>query len=147
MAEGKIEEAAGERPERPDIEVAYEILKENHEGISSRDLLTRVMDAKGVGPEERPARMARLHTEMNLDTRFAYTGGRWMLRERAKRVSGSGRPMFTSRPALTVLPRPKPKHVRLWEEEPAEPVEEEPAPREEEGDEASWDEKGSSDWE
>lgn len=144
MVEGKIPEAAGELP---DIEVAYEILKENREGTSSRDLLTRVMDIKGVGPEERLARMTRLHTELNLDTRFAYTGGRWTLKERARKGSGSGRPTFSPRPSLTVVPRPKPRRVRLWEEEPSEPAEEEPALRDEEGEEGSWEEKGGPDWE
>jgi DNA-directed RNA polymerase subunit delta len=141
--EGESHKTQGEPP---DIEAAYEIMKKRKEGISSKDLLIRVMDEKGVNEDERPARMAHLHTELSLDPRFVHIGGRkWGLREWVK--SGSGKHAASPKVSREVPGRPKAKLVRLREEMNLEPSQDEPVAMHEEEEEGVFEDKGDSDWE
>lgn len=64
----------------PDI--AYRILKESKTEIYFRDLLTAVLAEKKVPTYMMTPAMAELHTQINLDSRFAFKGkGLWGLTE------------------------------------------------------------------
>jgi len=64
------------------IDLAYQILKQRKTDIYFRDLLTEVLTAKKVAPYLMTQAMAELHTQINMDSRFAFKGkGFWGLTE------------------------------------------------------------------
>ena len=70
----------GNKMSGPDI--AYRILKENKTDIYFRDLLTAVLAEKKVPSYMMTPAMAELHTQINMDSRFAFKGkGFWGLTE------------------------------------------------------------------
>ena len=70
----------GNKMSGPDI--AYRILKERKTDIYFRDLLTAVLAEKNVPPYMMTPAMAELHTQINMDSRFAFKGkGFWGLTE------------------------------------------------------------------
>ena len=63
-------------------DLAYQLLKERKADIYFRDLLTEVLTAKKVAPYLMTQAMAELHTQVNMDSRFAFKGkGYWGLTE------------------------------------------------------------------
>ena len=70
----------GNKMSGPDI--AYRIVKENKTDIYFRDLLTAVLAEKKVPSYMMTPAMAELHTQINMDSRFAFKGkGLWGLTE------------------------------------------------------------------
>lgn len=66
----------------PGVELAYRILKEGKTDIYFRDLLTEVLIAKMTPSYLMTQAMAELHTQINMDSRFAFKGqGKWGLTE------------------------------------------------------------------
>lgn len=64
------------------VDLAYRILKERKTDIYFRDLLTEVLNAKMVPSYLMMQSMAELHTQINMDSRFAFKGqGKWGLTE------------------------------------------------------------------
>ena len=62
------------------VDLAYQILKERKTDVYFRDLLTEVLTAKMVPSYLMMQSMAELHTQINMDSRFAFKGqGRWGL--------------------------------------------------------------------
>ena len=66
----------------PGTDIAYRILKESKKDIYFRDLLTAVLAEKKVPSYLMTPAMAELHTQINMDSRFAFKGkGFWGLTE------------------------------------------------------------------
>ena len=66
----------------PGTDIAYRILKESKNDIYFRDLLTAVLAEKKVPSYLMTPAMAELHTQINMDSRFAFKGkGFWGLTE------------------------------------------------------------------
>jgi DNA-directed RNA polymerase subunit delta len=56
-------------------DVAYRILKQRREPMKYKDLVEQVLEHKGLRPGQNPAKMkARIHTEINIDSRFVNQG-------------------------------------------------------------------------
>lgn len=64
-----------------DMELALAILQENNQPMYFRDLISRVLETKtGRAYYSLAQAMAEIHTQINLDSRFAYLGkGMWGL--------------------------------------------------------------------
>ena len=66
----------------PGVDLAYRILKERKTDVYFRDLLSEVLTAKMVPSYLMMQAMAELHTQINMDSRFAFKGqGKWGLTE------------------------------------------------------------------
>lgn len=64
-----------------EIDLFYQILKRNGQGQSFRELMQQVCEIKGISADN-PQLMAAVHTQINLDNRFAFLGqGSWGLKE------------------------------------------------------------------
>ena len=64
------------------VDLAYRLLKERKTDIYFRDLLNEVLTAKMVPSYLMMQSMAELHTQINMDSRFAFKGqGKWGLTE------------------------------------------------------------------
>jgi DNA-directed RNA polymerase subunit delta len=64
----------------PEVDVAYQILKHVGEGKNLRELIHEVFGIKGISVD--PQKMAAVHTEITLDSRFNFLGqGNWGLKE------------------------------------------------------------------
>ena len=64
------------------VDLAYRILKERKTDIYFRELLNEVLNAKMVPSYLMMQSMAELHTQINMDSRFAFKGqGKWGLTE------------------------------------------------------------------
>jgi DNA-directed RNA polymerase subunit delta len=63
---------------RPDLsvaDIAYRILKERREPMKYKELVEQVLEQKGLRPGQDPAKTkARIHTEINIDSRFVNQG-------------------------------------------------------------------------
>ena len=74
----------------PDI--AYRILKESKNDIYFRELLTAVLTEKNIPSYLMTPAMAELHTQINMDSRFAFKGkGFWGLTEWVPLTRTTGR--------------------------------------------------------
>lgn len=74
------------------VDLAYRILKEKKTDIYFRDLLGEVLAAKSIPPYLLTQAMAELHTQINMDSRFAFKGqGRWGLTEWVPLTRTSGK--------------------------------------------------------
>ena len=74
------------------VDTAYRILKERKASAYFRDLLSEVLTAKMVPARLMMHAMAELHTQINLDSRFAFKGqGKWGLTEWAPLPRASGK--------------------------------------------------------
>ena len=74
------------------VDLAYRILKEHKSDIYFRDLLNEVLTAKMVPSYLMMQSMAELHTQINMDSRFAFKGqGKWGLTEWAPLPRTTGR--------------------------------------------------------
>lgn len=63
-----------------ETDVAYQILREQKSPMHYKELIAAVLDRMGVVPENRGLKMAQIHTEINLDSRFSFLGkGMWGL--------------------------------------------------------------------
>ena len=63
------------------VEIAYSIMKEEHNPYDYYDLLKKVAEVKEMSEEEVNLRIANLYTEMNIDGRFHSLGdNRWGLK-------------------------------------------------------------------
>jgi DNA-directed RNA polymerase subunit delta len=83
------------------IDLTYQILKERKTDIYFRDLLTEVLTAKKVAPYLMTQAMAELHTQVNMDSRFAFKGkGYWGLTEWIPIARTAGRSEETSSAVL-----------------------------------------------
>lgn len=134
-----LSETVGDlRPSRRFADVAYMLLKERKEPIKYTELAAAVLDRLGLPQgEDRAKVLARIHTEVNLDSRFQSQGkGMCGLKE------------WSHKPApykVVEIPRPEPLRTSnrlrkeleileevteagLEEEEAAEPDVEEPEP-------------------
>lgn len=68
-------------PSLAETELAYQILKASGEAKNFRDLMQQVFAVKSI-PFDNHQLMAAIHTQINLDNRFAFLGqGNWGLRE------------------------------------------------------------------
>ncbi len=71
-------------PKQSEVEIAYQILKANGQGINFRELMHQVCSIKGISPDN-PQLMASVHTQINMDNRFSFLGqGNWGLKEWAQ---------------------------------------------------------------
>jgi len=74
------------------VDLAYKILKERKTNAYFRDLLSEVLTAKMVPARLMMHAMAELHTQINMDSRFAFKGqGKWGLTEWAPLPRASGK--------------------------------------------------------
>lgn len=74
------------------VDLAYRLLKERKTDIYFRDLLNEVLATKKVPPYLLNQAMAELHTQINMDSRFAFKGkGYWGLTEWVPLARSSGR--------------------------------------------------------
>ena len=74
------------------VDLAYRILKERKTDIYFRDLLNEVLNAKMVPSYLMMQSMAELHTQINMDSRFAFRGqGKWGLTEWVPLPRAAGR--------------------------------------------------------
>lgn len=79
-------------PQMSEADLAHAILKDNGSPIYFNELFEQVMAIKPVMGTDKARRMAGIHTELNLDSRFIYVGqGVWGLREwmPGKRIEAS----------------------------------------------------------
>ena len=68
-------------PRLSEVEMAYRILKIYGKEKNFRDIMRTVCEIKGI-PVDNPQMMAAIHTQINLDNRFAFQGkGVWGLKE------------------------------------------------------------------
>ena len=82
-------------------DIAYRILKESKNDIYFRDLLTAVLTEKKVPSYLMTPAMAELHTQINMDSRFAFKGkGFWGLTEWIPVTKTTGR---SDEPSSAVL--------------------------------------------
>lgn len=73
-------------------DLAYRLLKERKTDIYFRDLLNEVLAEKKVPPYLLTQAMAELHTQINMDSRFAFKGkGYWGLTEWVPIARNTGR--------------------------------------------------------
>ena len=64
------------------LDMAYQLLKEGKQELYFRDMLKTVLSAQGIPAHSMTQAMAELHTQVNMDSRFAYRGqGKWGLTE------------------------------------------------------------------
>ncbi|QNB47081.1 DNA-directed RNA polymerase subunit delta [Thermanaerosceptrum fracticalcis] len=64
-----------------EVEIAYHLLKSGGQPRNLRELMQEIFAIKGL-PMDDPRLMAAVHTQINLDNRFAHLGqGNWGLRE------------------------------------------------------------------
>ena len=76
----------------PGVDLAYRILKERKTEVYFRDLLNEVLAAKMVPSYLKMQAMAELHTQINMDSRFAFRGqGKWGLTEWVPLPRAAGR--------------------------------------------------------
>ncbi len=76
-----MEEVKNNNPGQSEVDIAYQILKANGQPKNLRELMQEIFTVKGL-PLDDPRLMAAVHTQINLDNRFAYMGqGNWGLRE------------------------------------------------------------------
>lgn len=104
-----------------ETDVAYQILRERKEPMHYRDLITAVLERMGQDTAISGTRLAQIHTEINLDSRFNFLGrGMWGLQAWApKPASRAGADGPNER---SYQPR---KADYLWDEEEDEDLEEE----------------------
>lgn len=63
-----------------DVELALAILQQNNQPMYFRDLISQVLETKTGRAYSLAQAMAEIHTQINLDSRFAYLGkGMWGL--------------------------------------------------------------------
>lgn len=63
-----------------ETDVAYQILREQKAPMHYRDLITAVLERMGQDTSISGSRLAQIHTEINLDSRFDFLGkGMWGL--------------------------------------------------------------------
>lgn len=102
-------------------DVAYQILREQKAPMHYRDLIAAVLERMGQDTAISGSRLAQIHTEINLDSRFDFLGkGMWGLQawapKPAARRSGADGPNERSY-------QPKAADY-LWDEEEPEDIEE-----------------------
>ena len=74
------------------VDLAYRILKERKTDIYFRELLNEVLTAKMIPSFLMMQSMAELHTQINMDSRFAFKGqGKWGLTEWVPLPRAAGR--------------------------------------------------------
>lgn len=68
--------------QQSEVDLAYKILHDAGKAMYFRDLIEKVLEAKG-DPVHSPAHtMAEIHTQINMDSRFVHTGkNNWGLSE------------------------------------------------------------------
>lgn len=68
--------------QQSEVDLAYKILHDSGKAMYFRDLIGKVLEAKG-NPIHSPAHtMAEIHTQINMDSRFIHTGkNNWGLSE------------------------------------------------------------------
>lgn len=65
-----------------DVDLAYQVLAENGSPMYFRDLIGKVLEAKGRPAASLAHAMAEVHTQINMDSRFVHVGkGTWGLIE------------------------------------------------------------------
>lgn len=110
MDEARI---AGLGPDSPTVDLAYQILKNAGSPMYYKDLIEEIIRIKGLDAGNVGRLKARIHTEINLDHRFAHMGkGLWGLKKWAPRRTAPSRVV----PLGTAAPRPK-RDLRQEEEE------------------------------
>ncbi|MGI6359241.1 MAG: DNA-directed RNA polymerase subunit delta [Bacillota bacterium] len=68
------------RAAQSETDVAFRILKERRSPVHYRELIADVLDQLGETPANPGQRLAQIHTEINLDSRFVFVGkGMWGL--------------------------------------------------------------------
>jgi len=71
-------------PKLSEVEITYQILKSEGQGVNFRELMNQVCAIKGIAPDNHQL-MAAVHTQINLDNRFVFLGqGKWGLKEWAQ---------------------------------------------------------------
>ncbi|MBP2653209.1 MAG: DNA-directed polymerase delta subunit [Firmicutes bacterium] len=65
-----------------DVDVAYQVLVKQGSTLYFRELIARVLESKGKPVHSIAYAMAEVHTQINMDSRFAHMGkGMWGLTE------------------------------------------------------------------
>ncbi len=65
-----------------DVDLAYQVLAERGSPMYFRDLIGKVLEGKGRPVASLAHAMAEVHTQINMDSRFAHVGkGTWGLTE------------------------------------------------------------------
>ncbi len=62
------------------IEIAYEILGEQHKAMSFKDMLATVTKIQGLTTEQLDERISQYYTDVNVDGRFMSIDGKWGLK-------------------------------------------------------------------
>lgn len=109
------------RKEMSEAEVAYLLLRNASMAMAAKDLLSRIIEIKGLNPEKRGQLMSKIYTAINLDHRFIYMGkGIWGLKEWSPKVAAAAMP--------DILPGEKSYQPKvddyLWDEDEEEEAEE-----------------------
>ena len=69
-----------ENKQLSDVDRALSVLQQNGEPLYFRELINRVLAAKGLAVYSIAQSMSEIHTQINLDNRFVYVGkGMWGL--------------------------------------------------------------------
>lgn len=85
-----------------EVDILYRLLKKNGQGQSFRELMQQVCEIKGI-PADNPQLMAAVHTQINLDNRFAFLGqGNWGLKEWSQNKINRRTITFTNSSGRTV---------------------------------------------
>lgn len=78
MGVRRVQEAVQQQDTKqslPVADIAYRILKERREPMKYKDLVEQVLEHRGVRPGQNLAKIkARIHTEINIDSRFVNQG-------------------------------------------------------------------------
>ena len=102
------------------VDLAYRILKERKTDIYFRELLNEVLTAKMIPSFLMMQSMAELHTQINMDSRFAFKGqGKWGLTEWVPLPRAAGRAEDSEGTVLdeeVQLRRAKPQEVQQPDE-------------------------------
>ncbi|NLY53761.1 MAG: DNA-directed RNA polymerase subunit delta [Firmicutes bacterium] len=109
------------RTPQNETDVAYQILRERKAPMHYRELILTVLERMGQSTENLGPKLAQIHTEINLDSRFSFLGqGMWGLQAWAPRpASKAGAPEPSER-------RYQPKASDyMWDEEEEEDIDDE----------------------
>jgi DNA-directed RNA polymerase subunit delta len=73
-----------------DVELAYQILHKSGQAMYFRDLITEVLEMKGLRVHSPAHAIAEVHTQINMDSRFVHRGkGMWGLVDWSPQVCAS----------------------------------------------------------
>lgn len=99
---------------KSETDIAYEVLKQRKSPMHYKELIGAVLEQMGLDPTNPGNRLVQIHTEINLDSRFAFLGkGLWGLTAWSPKQN---RPVAAADGPKERSYQPKPSDY-LWEED------------------------------